>query len=189
MSSSGFLKYTSRDYNSIVSEFWSLVPQLTDLWKPEADADPGVVLGKYLASIADMLGVNLDVQANELYAPSVTQRKNAEKILGLIGYTLSWYTAAQTEVTFTNISNSTKVLDFGFNGENFASVRASTDIAGQPRDIVYNILPTTSSYGYQNTRSTRVTTTSSIDVFTSTDQVTLSPGFVSLNKCSFTNCR
>ena len=90
----GMLKYTSRDYDSIVAEFWDLVPKLTELWKPEADADPGVVLGKYLASIADMLGINLDVLANELYAPSVTQRKNAEKIFGLIGYSLGWYTAA-----------------------------------------------------------------------------------------------
>lgn len=56
----GMITYTSRDYNSIMKEFWELVLKLTELWKPEADADPGVVLGKYLASIADMLGVNLD---------------------------------------------------------------------------------------------------------------------------------
>ena len=81
----GMIKYTSRDYESIMSEFWELVPKLTELWKPEADADPGVVLGKYLASIADMLGVNLDWLANEVFGPSVTQRKNAEKIFGLVG--------------------------------------------------------------------------------------------------------
>lgn len=173
--SNGLLKYTSRDYESIMSDFWELVPKLTELWKPEADADPGVVLGKYLASIADMLGVNLDIQANELYAPSVTQRKNAEKLFGLIGYKLSWYTAARTEVIFTNISADPITIDFGFNGNNFATVRTSTDIAGQPREIVYQILPTTSSYGYQNTRYTRTTITSPVNVFVSSDQITLQP--------------
>lgn len=176
MSNNGMLKYTSRDYNSIMEEFWDLVPKLTDLWKPEADADPGVVLGKYLASIADMLGVNLDIQANELYAPSVTQRKNAEKIFGLCGYKLGWYTAARTEVTITNISDETKIIDFGFNGGNFSTVRASTDIAGQPREIIYQILPTTNSYGNQDSRSVRTTTTSTIDVFSGMDSVTLIPG-------------
>ncbi len=37
----GMITYTSRDYNSIMKEFWELVPKLTELWKPEADADPG----------------------------------------------------------------------------------------------------------------------------------------------------
>jgi len=172
----GMLKYTSRDYDSIIAEFWELVPKLTDLWKPDADADPGVVLGKFLASIADMLGVNVDILANELYAPSVTQRKNAEKLFGLIGYSLGWYTAARTEVTFTNIrSDSDVVMNFGFNGA-FSTLEASTDIVGQPRRITYNILPTTSSYGEQESKASRSVITSSTDVFVSTDRVTLKPG-------------
>ena len=96
------IPYTDRDYSSLVEDFWALVPKLTDLWKPEADADPGVVLGKVLASAADMLGVSVDYLANEVFAPSVVQRKDAEKIFGLIGYDLGFYTAARTEVTFTN---------------------------------------------------------------------------------------
>ena len=56
--SRGLIKYTSRDYDSLMKEFYALVPTLTELWRPEADADPGVVLWKFLASAADMLGVN-----------------------------------------------------------------------------------------------------------------------------------
>ena len=82
-SNRGLINYASRDYQSLMEEFRTLVPKLTDLWKPEADADPGVVLGKLLASAADMLGVNIDYLANELFAPSVLQRKDAEKIFGL----------------------------------------------------------------------------------------------------------
>ena len=172
----GMIKYTSRDYESIMEEFWELVPKLTDLWKPEADADPGVVLGKYLASIASMLGVNLDWLANELFAPSVTQRKNAEKLFDLIGYNLVWYTAAKTEVTFKNNTTQDLTLNFSFNGNNFATLNAYTDITQQPRVITYNIIPFTNVYGAKDTRSKRETTTDNVDIFTKSDKVRLAPG-------------
>lgn len=174
--SKGIVQYTSRDYDSIMKDFWAIVPTLTDLWKPEADADPGVVLGKFLASIADMLGVNLDWLANEIFAPSVSQRKDAEKLFGLIGYELGWYTAARTEVTFKNTSEDPITLDFGFNGSNFCTMNAYTDITGQARVITYNILPLTNKYGSKDTRSKRAILTENLDVFASTDKVELSPG-------------
>ena len=172
----GMIRYTSRDYNSIMEEFWELVPKLTDLWKPEADSDPGVVLGKFLASIADMLSVNLDWLANEIFGPSVSQRKNAEKLFGLIGYNLGWYTAARTEVTFTNHSDHSIELDFGFNGSNFCTLNAYTDITSQPRVITYNILPMTNKYGEKDTRSKRVIISEGVNVFSETDPKTLAPG-------------
>ena len=172
----GMLKYTSRDYNSIMAEFWALVPKLTDLWKPESDADPGVVLGKFLASIADMLNVNIDWLANEIFAPSVTQRKNAEKLFSLIGYTLGWYTAARTEVTFTNNGTTTMQLDFGFNGANFATLNAYTDITQQPRVITYNILPLTNKYGAAESRSKRSATSASVNIFATADPISLAVG-------------
>ena len=174
--SRGMIKYTSRDYQSIMKEFWDIIPTLTDLWKPESDADPGVVLGKFLASIADMLGVNTDWVANEILAPTVSQRKNAEKVFGLIGYTLGWYTAARTEVTFTNNSAESMTIDFGFNGTNFATLNAYTDITQQSRVITYNILPLTNKYGAKDTRSKRQIIADNIDVFSNDDIVTLQPG-------------
>lgn len=174
--SRGMIRYTSRDYNSIMDEFWSIVPTLTELWKPEADADPGVVLGKFLASAADMLGVNLDWLANEIFAPSVSQRKNAEKLFGLIGYELGWYTAARTEVTITNNSGEALTIDFGFNGSNFSTLNAYTDITNQSRVITYNILPLTNKYGSLETRSRREVIASDVDVFADTDKVSLEAG-------------
>lgn len=176
--SRGMVKYTSRDYDSIMADFWELVPTMTELWKPEADADPGVVLGKFLASIADMIGVNTDWLANEIFAPSVTQRKNAERLFGLIGYKLGWYTAARTEVTIKNTDSSgaALTLDFGFNGSNFTTLNAYTDITNRSRVITYNILPLTNAYGTQETRSRRALITDNIDIFASQDRVTLQPG-------------
>lgn len=172
----GLVKYTSRDYTSIMEDFWSLVPKMTELWKPEADADPGVVMGKFLASVADMLGVNLDSLATEVFAPSVRQRKDAERLFSLIGYELGWYTAARTEVTFTNNSENYITFDFGFNGSNFATLNAYTDITNQSRVITYNILPLTNTYGASDSRSTRSVVSPNINVFVDTDEVTLGPG-------------
>lgn len=181
----GIVSYTSRDYESLVEEFWKMVPRLTELWqpgvddsvwKPEANADPGVVLGKYLASVADMLGINLDWMANEVFAPSVSQRKDAEKLFGLIGYELGFYTAARTEVTFKNNSTSDIKMDFGFNGSNFSTLNAYTDITKQPRVITYNILPLTNKYGSTETRSKRSVLTENLDVFADSDIVLLKPG-------------
>lgn len=171
----GIVNYTSRDYQSLLSDFKSAVPKLTELWTPDADADPGVVLGKYVAAVADMLGINLDWLANEVYAPSVTQRKNAEKIFGLIGYELAFYTAARTEVTFTNTSSSSITLDFGFNGNNFSTLNAYTDITNQSRVLTYNILPGTNTYGFTDSRSKRQILTDNQDVFITSDIVRLNP--------------
>lgn len=167
----GLVKYTSRDYESLKKEFFELVPKLTDLWKPEADADPGVVLGKWCASVGDMLGTNLDILATEVYAPTMNQRKSAEKVLGLIGYTLGWYTGAQTEITIVNNTDDVIEMDFGFNGANWATLNAYTDITNNTRTITYNILPRTNAYGTTDTRSTREITTTNIDVFASSDKV------------------
>ena len=145
--SKGIVKYSSRDYDSIMEDFWEVAPILTETWKPESDSDPGVVLAKFIASAADVLGVSIDLLANEVFAPSVSQRKNAEKIFALIGYDLGWYTSARTEVTFTNNTEDRIKIDFGFNGANFSTVNAYTDITNEDRVITYNILPLTSSYG------------------------------------------
>ena len=35
----GIVSYTSRDYESLVEEFWKMVPRLTELWQPGVDDD------------------------------------------------------------------------------------------------------------------------------------------------------
>lgn len=172
----GIVRYTSRDYESIMNDFWEIVPTLTELWSPEAEADPGVVIGKFIASAADMLGINLDWLANEIYGPSVSQRKNAQKLFSLIGYELGWYTAARTEVTFKNVAESAFFVDFGFNGKSFCTLNAYSDITGQSRTITYNVLPHTSKFGKKDSRARRDITTSALDIFASSDRVLLQPG-------------
>ena len=166
---SGIVKYTSRDYQSILQDFINAIPTLTELWDGESDSDPGVILAKFIASAADMLSINLDIQANEVYAPTVSQRKNAEKIFSLFGYNLGYYTAGKTEITFTNASSEEFKIDFGFNGSNFCTLNAYTDITNTERVITYNILPITSAYTDTQTRSTRNVISDGSDVIVDTE--------------------
>lgn len=174
--SKGLIRYTSRDYQSMLDDYRDLIPKLTELWQGDGDADPGVILLRYLASLGDTLSTNLDIASTEVYAASVSQRKNAEKIFALFGYDLGFYRSARTEVTFTNASEEEMKIDFGFNGANFCTLNAYVDITNADRIITYNILPMTSGYAESASRGSRYITTSDIDVFVSDDPVVLQPG-------------
>lgn len=174
--SRGIVKNTSKDFESILADFKSAIPTLTELWDGESDSDPGVVLAKLVAACADMQSTALDIQTGEVYAPTVTQRKNAEKLFAQFGYDLGFYTAARTECTFTNATSRELKVDFGFNGSSFCTLNAYMDITNTDRVITYNILPMTSGYTDTQTRSARTVVTSDIDVFEDTDVVRLGPG-------------
>lgn len=97
------LQYTSKDYNSIYSDLVSAIPSLTDSWTCTEEGDPGIVLVKLMSALGDMLSYNMDKQALEYYASTVTQRKNAAKLFELIGYKMHWYQSATNTISVTNI--------------------------------------------------------------------------------------
>lgn len=97
-----FLKYTSKDYNSIFTDLVAAIPTLTDLWTNTEDGDPGIVLVKLMSALGDMLSYNADKQALEYYSSTVTQRKNAAKLFNLIGYKMHWYRSATNRISVTN---------------------------------------------------------------------------------------
>lgn len=97
-----FLKYTSKDYNSIYSDLVKAIPSITDLWTNTEDGDPGIVLVKLMSALGDMLSYNMDKQALEYYSSTVTQRKNAAKLFNLIGYKMHWYRSATNRIAVHN---------------------------------------------------------------------------------------
>ena len=98
------LKYTSKDYTSIKEDLIDAISTLTNTWTSREEGDPGIVLVKEMSALGDMLSYNQDKQALECFAPTVSQRKNAAKLFGLVGYKMHWYQSAQTTVTLTNRS-------------------------------------------------------------------------------------
>ena len=97
-----YLKYTSKDYNSIKTDLINAIPSITDLWTNTEDGDPGIVLVKLMSALGDMLSYNMDKQALEYYSSTVTQRKNAAKLFNLIGYKMHWYQSATNRVAIHN---------------------------------------------------------------------------------------
>lgn len=97
-----YLKYTSKDYNSIKTDLINAIPGITDLWTNTEDGDPGIVLVKLMSALGDMLSYNMDKQALEYYSSTVTQRKNASRLFSLIGYKMHWYQTATNRISVTN---------------------------------------------------------------------------------------
>jgi hypothetical protein len=138
-----------------------------------------------MSSVNNVAAKALDEMAGECFLDSVKQRKNIARILAQHNYFLSQYTAAKTEVTFTlpippipNLSGVDSpieanalssiaysdlpddfvvkaILDCGYNGQDFATVTANTDVNGDPRQIIYNIIPFSSSMGRTDSRRFR----------------------------------
>jgi len=181
------VNYVSRDFESTLSDLIANTSAMTELWKPEATADPGYVLYHQMASVNNIAAKALDEMAGECYLDSVRQRKNIARILAQHNYQLAQYTAGKTEVVFTlpipdlpntnpnRISATSEetslkslsddqlpedfvkkvVIDLGFNGQDFATVTTDADVNGDPRTIIYNIIPFSASMGRSDSRRYR----------------------------------
>lgn len=95
------ISYTNKDFRAIYEELLDLVNDLTARWDPKStnESDPGLVLLKLKAFIADKLNYNIDKNILENFPSQATQRGNAQKIYDILGYGMKYYQSATTEVT------------------------------------------------------------------------------------------
>ena len=103
------ISYTNKDFRTIYPELIDLVKKLTNKWDPEItnESDPGLILLKLNAIIADKNNYNIDKNILEAFPLSVTQYGNARKIYDILGYKMKWYRSATT--TLSMVDNSGKV--------------------------------------------------------------------------------
>ena len=94
--------YTNKDFQSIYPELLDLVKKLTNKWDPSLsnESDPGVVLLKLNALIADKNNYNIDKNVLECFPTTVTQEGNARRLYDSLGYKMHWYRSATTEIGF-----------------------------------------------------------------------------------------
>lgn len=97
------LQIDSRDYLSIFTDLTDAVPNISQTWNTTDENDPGVALIKLMSMDGDMLSYNHDKAVLEVYPASVTQRKNAAQIFGLLGYKMHWYQSARCTLHVTNL--------------------------------------------------------------------------------------
>ena len=68
------ISYTKKDFQTIYPELLDLVKELTNKWDPSIsnESDPGVILIKLNALIADKCNYNIDKNVLECFPLSVT---------------------------------------------------------------------------------------------------------------------
>lgn len=96
------LSYTNKDFQTIYPELLETVKKLTYKWDPTIsnESDPGVILLKLNAIIADKNNYNIDKNILENYPETYTQMLSARSQYRQLGYRMPWYRAATTTVRF-----------------------------------------------------------------------------------------
>ena len=95
------ISYTNKDFRSIYEELLNLINDLTERWDPKStnESDPGLVLVKLKAFLADKLNYNIDKNTLENFPSQASQRGNAQKLYDILGYGMKYYQAATTTIT------------------------------------------------------------------------------------------
>ena len=95
------VSYTNKDFRAIYEELLDIIGDLTERWDPKVtnESDPGLVLVKLKAFLADKLNYNIDKNTLENFPSQVTQRGNAQKLYDILGYNMKHYQAATTKIT------------------------------------------------------------------------------------------
>ena len=95
------MSYTDKDFISIFQELLDLVKKLTYKYDPSIsnESDPGVILTKLNAIVADKNNYNIDKNTLETFPVSVTQEYVARNLFAQLGYHMKWYRSATVPVT------------------------------------------------------------------------------------------
>ncbi len=94
------LSPTKKDFVQIWNELIEVASKITERWDPTStnESDPGIVLLKVLAGIADKLNYNIDKNILEAYMPTAAQLDSMQKLCELVGYNIKYYQSAATTV-------------------------------------------------------------------------------------------
>ena len=97
------LSYTNKDFGKIYPELLDLVKKISYKWDPSQsdESDPGVVLLKLAALMADKNNYNIDKNILETFPLSVTQLQNARQLFEQCGYYMKYYRSATTNLSMT----------------------------------------------------------------------------------------
>ena len=143
------MSYTDKDFVSVYQELLDLTKELTALWDPSIsnESDPGVILLKLNAVIADKCNYSIDKSILECFPLSVTQESNARQLFEQLGYYMHWYKAATTDVfikwigdpsaqvitipKFTMVTDANNTIVYSLLGPSESSITGGYNISDQ----------------------------------------------------------
>lgn len=104
--------YINKDFATIYPEQLDLIKTMTNRWDPQTsnESDPGIVLTKLNAFIADKNNYNIDKNVLENFMISATQESSMRKLCDMMGYYMNYYIAPEVDITimYTNEDIETK---------------------------------------------------------------------------------
>lgn len=94
------MSYTNKEFKDVYEELLALTEKISYRWNPTEsnESDPGVVLLKLCAILADKLNYNIDKNVLECFPASVTQESNARSLFEQLGYFMGWYKGASGNI-------------------------------------------------------------------------------------------
>jgi len=133
------LSPTKKDFVQIWNELIEVASKITERWDPTStnESDPGIVLLKVLAGIADKLNYNIDKNILEAFMPTAAQMESMRKLCELVGYDIKYYQSAETKVRIKYTGNTSdrsadndeKLPDLGLQIPKFTTItNADKDI-------------------------------------------------------------
>ena len=133
--------YINKDFQTIYPELLDLVKSLTYKWDPTVsnESDPGVLLIKLNAIIADKNNYNIDKNILECFPDTVTQYDNAFKLFNQLGYTMRWYKSAMGTISLAWNSDPLYVNDSKLYTYR-VKVPQFTMVCDNDKEIVYTTL-------------------------------------------------
>ena len=118
-----------KDFYQIYPDILEIASEISNRWDPASsnEGDPGVVLLKLLAFIADKNNYIIDKSILEAFMPSATQEDSMRKLCDMMGYEMKYYNSATTDVTFTyygqtDDNGADKLEDKSFTLDKFTTV-------------------------------------------------------------------
>lgn len=129
--------YTHKDFYQIYPEILDIAQQISRLWDPASsnESDPGVVLLKLLAFIADKNNYNIDKNILEAFMPSATQEESMRKLCEMMGYNMKYYQSAVADVSFMWIGDHLSDSSDG----NSIHIDKWTELTDDSGEIVYTL--------------------------------------------------
>lgn len=129
------ISYTNKDFVRVYEELLDLAKELGNKWDPSLsnESDPGVILLKLNAVIADKCNYNIDKSVLECFPLSVTQMPNARQLFDQLGYRMHWRKSAFSTVNINWIGETTYPTEY-------ITIDPFTMISDAEDSIVYTLL-------------------------------------------------
>lgn len=135
------LSYTNKDFQTIYPELIEVVKKLSVKWDPSIsnESDPGVLLIKLNAILADRDSYNIDKNVLEYFPETVTQPSIANLVFSQQAYRMHQYIGAETAVTISVNTKSNEDLTDEQLEEEF-SLPLFSMVSDSDNTVVYTLI-------------------------------------------------